>query len=328
MKDRVRWTQSSDSSSACARALRTHSFLKVVSASVVVLLLVGCQGMDLASSDHFEEPPSSHTTFVENTPFAKNAAPIDEEIVVHKPAFNEGDLGQLSVREQLRKDAIEFWPMVGEDARKIVTGKNALILGAALGGTLAIRDDLDGRVRRNTARHPERWGNGSEVLGLFGNAEVQVPVLLALHASSIVEEDDELHDFSTTLLSAYAINGLSTVAIKGIVNTDRPSDTWNDGEYGFPSFHTSSSVTMAAVLEEYYGTPVAVPAYALAGLISWSRIDQRDHDLSDIVFGAAMGYVIGKTVARNHLHDRTDVVVMPSIDPGNGAVQLLVEVPY
>ncbi len=218
--------------------------------------------------------------------------------------------------------------MVGHDAKQIVTAQNAAILGVALGGALVIRDDLDGQVREDTAQHPQRWGNTSEFLGYLGNAEAQVPVLLAIHATSLMNDNEELHRLSTTMLSTYAINGLSTLAIKGIANTDRPTDRWNDGEYGFPSFHTSSSTAIAAVLDEYYGPSAGLPAYALAGLIGWSRIDQRDHDLSDVVFGAAMGYVIGKTVARHHLKDGSQISVLPTVDPGSGSVELLVEVPF
>jgi membrane-associated phospholipid phosphatase len=44
-----------------------------------------------------------------------------------------------------------------------------------------------------------------------------------------------------------------------------------------------------------------LPAYALAGLVGWSRIDQREHDLSDVVFGSILGYTIGKSVALSRL---------------------------
>lgn len=283
---------------------------------LVSCLMVGCQGVDVGSHRRLEtssrHQPSTGTEISVINERQSNH-------VTHKP---------LSLREGLKKDVTEFWPMVGRDAKQIVTARNAALLGVALGGALVIREELDEDVRQDTAQHPQRWGNASEFLGYLGNAEAQVPILLAIHASSLMNDDEELHDVSKTVLSAYAINGLSTVAIKGIANTDRPSDTWNNGEYGFPSFHTSSSTTIAAVLDEYYGPSVGVPAYALAGLIGWSRIDQRDHDLSDVVFGAAMGYVIGKSVARHHLEDGSQISILPSVDPSSGSVELLVEVPY
>lgn len=281
--------------------------------------IAGCHGMGLNSDDQFSDAD------IDRFPSESDAVEIE---VVNERFSNHITHRPLTLREGLRRDAVEFWPMVGHDAKQIVTPRNAVILGAALGGSLVIRDELDGQVREDTAQHPQRWGNTSEFLGYLGNAEVQVPVLLAIHAGSLMNEDEELHDLSTTMLSAYAINGLSTVAIKGIANTDRPTDRWNNGEYGFPSFHASSSTAIAAVLDEYYGPSAGIPAYALAGLISWSRIDQRDHDLSDVAFGVAMGYVIGKSVARHHLKDGSQISVLPSVDPSSGSVELLVEVPF
>jgi hypothetical protein len=302
-----------------ARGGERKLVLLIAAPLLSVFLIAGCQGMGLTSVDQ--------SSVLEIDRFSTESDESEIEVinerfsshVAHRP---------LTLREGLRRDALEFWPMVGHDTKQIVTPRNAAIMGVALGGSFFIRDDLDGQVREDTAQHPQRWGNTSEFLGYLGNAEAQVPVLLAIHASSLMNDDEELHDLSTTMLSAYAINGLSTVAIKGIANTDRPSDRWNNGDYGFPSFHASSSTTIAAVLDEYYGPSAGLPAYALAGLISWSRIDQRDHDLSDVVFGAAMGYVIGKTVARHHLQDGSRISVLPSVDPSSGSVELLVEVPF
>jgi hypothetical protein len=77
------------------------------------------------------------------------------------------------------------------------------------------------------------------------------------------------------------------------------------------------------VLDEYYGFEAGLPAYTLAGLISWSRIDERDHDLSDVVFGAAMGWVIGKSVAGTHLRGNGRVRVSPWMHPGEGAAGVM-----
>ena len=72
------------------------------------------------------------------------------------------------------------------------------------------------------------------------------------------------------------------------------------------------------MLDEYYGLQAGLPAYALAGLIGWSRLDERDHDLSDVVFGAALGFVIGKSVARDHLYGDSRVRLLPYVHPTDG----------
>ena len=93
-------------------------------------------------------------------------------------------------------------------------------------------------------------------------------------------------------MSSLGLTTAATFAIKGIADTDRPTDAVSGGRYGFPSYHTSSSFALAAVADEYYGKSVGLPAYGLATLVGWSRIDGRDHDLSDIVFGTALGFIM------------------------------------
>jgi len=280
-----------------------------------ILALSGCHGMGSAIA----ERPDTPVDLTQSGP--------ESEVVSGDHSSSVTDKTSL-MRSQLQADIREFGPMMLDDARSLGGTRTVATLGLALGGALALRDELDDRVRENTRRNPGRWGEASEVLGGFGNPEYQIPVLLAVYARGLTHGDETFRDFNRALLSAYAINGLSTVAIKGIANTERPSDDYNGGRYGFPSFHTSSTFTLATVLDEYYGPQAGLPAYALAGLVGWSRIDERDHDLSDVVFGAALGYVIGRSVARNHLLNSSGVRVTPSASPVDGTMQILFDVPF
>lgn len=216
---------------------------------------------------------------------------------------------------------VMFW----NDARSIVTWPNAIVLGAAAGAALVIRDDLDQKVRYETAEHPLRWGQGSVTLRQFGEYSYQVPVLTGVYALSLWAECDQLHEFSLAAFSAYGLTAISTVAIKGMTNTTRPTTQFENGQYGFPSYHAASTFTLAAVVEEYYGWQWGLPAYALAGLVGWSRIDQREHDLSDVFFGSVLGLVIGKTVAAAHLNRRADMKITPYYDAQNHAAAVAIE---
>jgi hypothetical protein len=227
-----------------------------------------------------------------------------------------------------KQDIRGFLPGVWRDAKGVVRTENMLILGAALAASIGIRQDLDDEVRHDTAANPDRWGDATTVLGKLGEAPVQVPILALVWGTSIWTNDAELNDLTHTLVSAYTINGLAVLVIKGIADTDRPDPDWNGGRWGFPSFHAASSFTIAGVLEEYYGWPVGLPACTLAGLISWSRIDERDHDLSDVVFGAAMGWVIGKSVAGTHLRNDGRIMLLPWSHPHEWAQGVALEVRY
>ena len=228
----------------------------------------------------------------------------------------------------LRDDLRNWGPNLLHETRGIVNWPNAIILGAAAGGAVAVKEGWDDNVRACTAKHPERWGSASDTIGDLGDWPVQVPALLSLYGYSLLAQNEQLHDVSTTLIDAYVINGVTTVLIKAAANTDRPTTNTNNGHYGFPSFHTSSSFTIAAVLDEYYGWQVGVPAYLLAGTIGWTRIDERDHDLSDVLFGAALGYVVGKSVAGQRLYGDGRVQVIPYYNTHEQEVGLIWEKTY
>ncbi len=211
-------------------------------------------------------------------------------------------------------------PALWQDAKGVVRKNNLLILAVAGGAAIALREgDGDRETREWVNEHPERWGELSDFLGDMGRFEVQVPVMLGFYGYSVWSQNEEMHEVMGSVLSAATITGLSTTALKFITNTSRPSTKWNDGEYGFPSYHAASTFAVAAVLDEYYGAKVGLPAYALAGAIGFSRIDQQDHNLSDVVFGSALGFVVGKAVAGRHLCGSSEIRFTPYIHPTDGS---------
>ena len=220
-------------------------------------------------------------------------------------------------------------PTLWCDTKSIANWNNALILTAAGGLAIGFRQsDIDQRVREEVVEHPERWGHASQVLGNFGEVKYQAPVMLGVYGYSVWTQNEELHDVMGSMLSATVITGVSTSALKLIANTDRPSNKFSNGHYGFPSYHTSSTFAIAAVLDEYYGSHVGLPAYALATAVGFSRIDQQAHDLSDVVFGAALGYVIGKTIATRHLCDDSNLQLSPYVHPTDGTPGIAIEAKF
>jgi membrane-associated phospholipid phosphatase len=97
------------------------------------------------------------------------------------------------------------------------------------------------------------------------------------------------------MLDAAIVNFGYTELIKLAVGRERPNGEDNKS---FPSGHTSNSFALAAVAERHYGWKVGVPAYLLAGVVGASRLQQDKHYLSDVVAGATLGYIVGRTVVR------------------------------
>jgi membrane-associated phospholipid phosphatase len=262
------------------------------------------------------DPTSAHASDEVIAPTADGG-----EVTAFESCAANGDLPPIRFVD----DAWSFLPRLGHDALGLANWNNAIILGVALGGSLAIRSELDGTVNNWTAEHPDRWGEGSKIIGDFGVAQYQIPVLLGAYVYTVYAQDYYQHDMMTSLISAYTLFGLSTVTVKYIADTNRPSDTWNGGKLGFPSWHDGSMFCMAAVLDDYEGHWIGMPLYAFAGLIGFSRVDTRDHNLSDVVFGGVLGYVIGKSVSGKALYGDSRVHILPYVHPTEGGSGIMLD---
>jgi membrane-associated phospholipid phosphatase len=123
----------------------------------------------------------------------------------------------------------------------------------------------------------------------------------------------------TGLLGAEALidSGILVSAIKTISQRQRPPTDNSSGEFfdggsSFPSGHAISAWSLATVIAQEYGhhrPVVKFGVYGLAAAISLSRYTGRNHFLSDVLVGSAMGYGIGRYVYHKH-HD-------PSLDALN-----------
>ncbi len=195
--------------------------------------------------------------------------------------------------------------------------ENALALTVAMGASVSIRetgvdDTIVGRVHGN-----RQLGDFDEPIQLLGHPGTHFAAAGALWLGSTLTKDVKQHELAKTLGQALAVNGLTTMALKVTVRTDAP----NGDRLAWPSGHTSSSFTVAAVLNEHYGPMVGVPSLALAGLVGYQRLDSNVHNFSDVVFGAMLGYVVGSSIARDNQAEFPELFGMeliPFIDPETG----------
>lgn len=105
--------------------------------------------------------------------------------------------------------------------------------------------------------------------------------------------------FSNVELIAEAVltTDYITQILKEITHRERPN---GENFHSFPSGHVSSSFTLAACLNEIYGKKVGIPAYAMAAFVASHRINDNKHYLSDVVAGAVVGTIVGKSFSREH----------------------------
>jgi membrane-associated phospholipid phosphatase len=98
------------------------------------------------------------------------------------------------------------------------------------------------------------------------------------------------------LIRAHLLSQALVQGVKYSVQRDRPT-----GECcAFPSGHAATVFAAAAVLERHLGYRASWPALVGATYVATSRLVERRHFLSDVVFGAAIGEAAGWTVVGRH----------------------------
>lgn len=115
----------------------------------------------------------------------------------------------------------------------------------------------------------------------------------------------------TGLLGGEALidSGIVAAVLKSSTQRPRPRagrerGDFFDGGLSFPSGHTIAAWSLATVVANEYrdNRLVQISAYGLAAAVSVSRYTGRNHFLSDVLVGSAIGYGIGRYVYRTH-HD-------------------------
>lgn len=76
-------------------------------------------------------------------------------------------------------------------------------------------------------------------------------------------------------------------ALKWCVNRTRPDGERNRPNSSFPSSHAANACAVAAVIARRWRR-AAIPAWAAAALVSYSRVYLERHWLSDVAFGALL----------------------------------------
>ena len=89
-------------------------------------------------------------------------------------------------------------------------------------------------------------------------------------------------------LLGFGTNLVATHGLKALTGRERPDAS---NHRSFPSGHTSAAFQGASFIHLRYGAIYAVPAYAGAAFVGFSRVYADKHYVSDVVFGAGLGIV-------------------------------------
>lgn len=167
--------------------------------------------------------------------------------------------------------------------------KTMLILCSLVGG-VAYGQEVDSPQEIQIETTVEKIGD----YGQFAPAVASLAML-------VIKNDDKGFWQFTKSMGA---NLTATWTIKHIVDKPRPEGRI-DG-HAFPSGHTSFAFQGASFLHRRYGWKYAIPAYAVAGFVAYSRMEgiNTRHDgwdvLAGIIVGVGSTYLFTSPYAEEH----------------------------
>lgn len=147
----------------------------------------------------------------------------------------------------------------------------------------------------------------------LGRQRNLAPAAGAVLLGGLLLKDQKLQKAGTLSLGSIVVNSIATSTLKSSFRRHRPSVTSENNVFdepfsnthntSLPSSHTSTAFAVAASVATVYKDHKLVPplAYGVATLVGLSRIQDNMHWASDVVAGAAVGYLSARIV--NRLYD-------------------------
>jgi len=161
----------------------------------------------------------------------------------------------------------------------------------------------------------ERFGREYS-LGLLGGFYV---------AGALTDNQNSIAVAQDGLTSIIIASGIITTVSKVAVGRARPRDDVGtthfrpfSGNQSFPSGHTSHAFSVASVIANHYDeTWVTCASYTVASLVGVARSYHGGHFTSDILAGAMIGTLVGKSVVEYNKSLRSNkMVILPEAAPG------------
>ncbi len=199
----------------------------------------------------------------------------------------------------------QFLPLSGAPAQRqashTIRWWEAAITVGTIGAVSVFDRQVDDWVQDRRSSHSDAvaraFRKGGEPVVVFG-------ITGGILAAGVISGRKDLQRSGGRVLASVVTAGLTTVAIKRIVGRFRPDVTSDQYVFrplsdhdAFPSGHTTVAFALATSLAEEIHRPWATAVlYAGATGTAWSRLNDHEHWLSDVLGGAAVGITAAKAI--------------------------------
>jgi hypothetical protein len=191
---------------------------------------------------------------------------------------------------------------------------------AVVGTALVIDKPLRDEMRRHSGDNAfmtqvERFG-AQYAAGVVGGFYL---------VGALTDNENSRQVAQDSIAASLIASGIITPAIKLVTGRSRPRDDvgvyhfkpFSNGNSSFPSGHTTEAFAVASVVTNHYEeTWVTCTAYSIAGLVGLARTYHHAHFASDVVAGAVIGTLVGKSVVAHNASLRSGkLVLLPELGP-------------
>jgi membrane-associated phospholipid phosphatase len=268
------------------------------SALIAFILAVSCPRLALAQDPPAQPPPSLASQQDPQKPPA---------VVGEEPTKPTRNFGSALVHN------------LGDDFKHLPRWNTVYFLAGG-GGLAAAVHPADDNINKHFA------GSGAESFFLpgkyIGNTVVILGAGLTSYLIGRTTKKPRLEHLGMDEIEGQIIADILVIGIKESVRRERPirSDGTRASGFSFPSGHAASTFAGATILQQHLGYKAGIPTYLIASYVALSRLHENVHFLSDVVFGAAVGTVVGRTVT---WHGR-NFYASPMLLPGGTGIVVTV----
>ena len=234
-------------------------------------------------------------TLIASPALAQQVEPTPEsaQVAVAPPSTDAG-----AIRRFVRAFARDVRRLPSQDSGRLAINGALLALAAYPFDEIATLGASSSHVLKASY---SGWGKA------LGREWVQGGAALAAYVGGRVFEKPAITAAGADLMQAQVLAATMTQGIKFAVQRTRP-----DGEArSFPSGHASAAFATAAVVHQHFGRKAAFPAYAIAVYTSTSRLQANSHYASDVIVGATLGLIVGRTVSLDIAQSRLQLTPTP-----------------
>jgi len=241
-------------------------------------------------------------------------APLEETPAAEPGGFSLDPGGDVSAAaDSSSPGAFSNVPcMAGRDTVSVLgaplhwTGEQWVIAGGAAAGLVLVSAFADVAVRDHTQSHQSAaLDDLTRIVEPFGS-KYSLAVLGAYGIVGFAFHDAEARDTAIDgLIASGLASGIITPTLKAVIGRTRPNATtdpldfhpFSGSDLAFPSGHATQAFVVASVISAHSDQLwVSATAYTLAGLVGFARVYHNAHWTSDVVAGALIGTLVGRSV--------------------------------